>query len=240
MNFAKAKMRPGTVLETSNNGILRAEVPGLFHKSDLKNLPPIRPFPATSSNNFSTPAVGEEVWVLFFEDNPEELRWFRKEDGDSNEFVSYSIPDPNDPENNNLNIPIQDLNNVEIISNKQTGMGYATIFFSDGTGWVIQNQMVSAKITNSGVVLTSGMPHGTIDINKDGISLGTVGTSDHPACYGDKTADLINKLIMALDALAETAFANPYTSNMGSALKQSLNMFRNDVQYICSDYVTID
>ena len=74
------ELRPGTILEVlTDEGVIKASVPGLFSAQDQEVLPPIYPFCVGGSNTFSTPNVGDEVWVLSFTDNLQQLYWFRKD-----------------------------------------------------------------------------------------------------------------------------------------------------------------
>ncbi len=228
MKLINGEIRPGTILEVlSPEGAIKASVPGLFSAEDAEVLPPIQPFCVGGSNTYSTPNKGDEVWVLFFGDNEQQLFWFRKD--------NYAL------NNGKLAEDIQQKQNVEVLSNRESGTGTATIYFSDGTGWIIRNQEVVIQLDNDGnITLTNGQPHGTIEISDDGISLGTKGGSAHPACHGDKVAELFDKLIACLSCLAETAKGDPHTSPLGIALEEEITKFENDPDYINSDVVTLD
>ena len=85
MKLANGELRPGVVLEVlSVDGIIKASVPGLFSSRDQELLPPIYPFGVGASNTFSTPNIGDEVWVLSFTDNLQQLYWFRKDNFSEN------------------------------------------------------------------------------------------------------------------------------------------------------------
>lgn len=228
MKLINGELRPGTILEVlSPEGVIKASVPGLFSAEDVKVLPPIYPFCMGGSNTYSTPNKGDEVWVLFFTDNMQQLFWFRKD--------NYAM------NNGKLAGDIQQKQNVEVLSNRESGTGTATIYFSDGTGWIIRNQEVAIQLDNEGnIILTNGQPHGTIEISKDGISLGTKGGSAHPACHGDRVAELFDKLIDCLSNIAQVAKGNPYTYAIGTVLEMEIAKFENDPDYINSDVVTLD
>ena len=228
MKLINGELRPGTILEVlSPEGVIKASVPGLFSAEDVEVLPPIYPFCIGGSNTYSTPNKGDEVWVLFFTDNMQQLFWFRKD--------NYAL------NNGKLAGDIQQKQNVEVLSNRESGTGAATIYFSDGTGWIIRNQEVVIQLDNDGnITLTNGQPHGTIEISDDGISLGTKGGSAHPACHGDKVAELFDKIIDCLSNVAQVAKGNPYTTAIGTALEMEIAKFENDPDYINSDVVTLD
>ena len=79
MNFAH--IRPGRVLSVEDNkGTIKACCCGLFSEEDeIDKLPPIHQFPLGGANNFSSPSVDDEIWLLFFDDNPLELFYIRKD-----------------------------------------------------------------------------------------------------------------------------------------------------------------
>ena len=81
MRLSNAILRPGKVLEVVDaNGTIKVSAPGLFSdQDDPKLLPPVTPLLLLHSNQYSTPIVGNEVWVLNFTDNTQQLYWFRKD-----------------------------------------------------------------------------------------------------------------------------------------------------------------
>lgn len=228
------ELRPGIVLEVlTTTGVIKASVPGLFSAQDKDVLPPIYPFCIGGSNTFSTPNRGDEIWVLSFTDNPQQLYWFRKDNFAQNNGRKGG--------KTRTGKNVQSETNVEVISNRDSGPGTATIYFSDGTGWIIQNQNAVIQLDPKGhILLSNGQPHCTIEIGDDGISLGTEGGSLHPACHGDKVAKLFQKITQAFEALSVTAKANPYTTALATTIDQELEKFKDDFNYINSDTVTLD
>ena len=236
MKLINGELRPGTILEVlTPDGVIKASVPGLFSSEDVENLPPIYPFCMGGSNTFSTPNKGDEVWVLFFTDNLQQLFWFRKD----NFAKAYGSMGGKSASGNKQGIQVE--KNVEVLSNRDSGTGIATIYFSDGTGWIIQNQRAVIQLAQDGTItLSNGQPHCTIDITNDGISLGTKGESKHPACHGDKVTELFEKIIACLSNVAQVAKGNPYTTAIGTVLETEIKKFENDPDYINSDTVTLD
>ena len=123
MKLSSATIRPGKVLEVlDNKGTIKASAPGLFTSQDKDKLPPIMHAPwGAHPNSFTTPDEGKEVWIINFTDNKRQLYWFRKDPFDKN-----------NSDNNN----IQDEQNVEVLCSRKSGMGWATIYFSDDSGWM--------------------------------------------------------------------------------------------------------
>lgn len=236
MKLMDGELRPGVILEVlSTDGVIRASVPGLFSSVDKDVLPPIYPFGLSGSNAFSTPNVGDECWVLFFHNNPEQLYWFRKDN------FSTNNGDRNKDGLKRAGGSIQGQTNVEVLSSRESGLGWATIYFSDGTGWIIQNQDAVMQLDKDGnILLSTGAPHGEIEISDDGISLGTKGGAAHPACHGDSVADLFDNIIKTLRAIQTASSSNPYTIAIGNAIEPLLSKYENDAEYIKSDYVTLD
>lgn len=222
MKLANAILRPGKVIEVLDGGKIRAYVPGLFPEEYKDKLPPIWPFFTNSSNAYSEPKVYEDVWVLNFSDNPLDLHWFRKD---------------NHVENNQEIIG----ENVEVLCNREAGMGWAQIFFTDGTGWIIRNEESTIQIRQDGsIMLQMDWPHRTIDINDKNISLGTEGESAHPAALGDKTQDSITAICGLFNVLSTVAKTNPYTMMMGTTIDALLPGIKNSIGPIASKHVTLD
>jgi hypothetical protein len=226
MKLSHGNIRPGIVKAVLNNGIIKAASPGLFNITDnVELLPPIMPwFIGSNSNAFSQPNYGDEVWILSFNDNPLQLFWFKKE------YVGTQWGD----------LPI-DAQNVEIVCNRDTKNGWATIYFSDGTGWVIGNgetQVILAK--DGSIQLGTGDLNRYIHINSKNISIGSLNESAHPAAFGDKTESVFNSLCILLSNVANVALANPYTAAIGTAILTTLPNISNKIPDISSNNVTID
>jgi hypothetical protein len=233
MKLFKGTIRPGTVLEILEDGLIKASAPGLFSfADDPVMMPPIMPwFVGNVSNSFSKLKKYDEVWILNFSDNPRQLYWFRKD---------------NLKDNNELLIPgtdsrVVDEENVDIVCNRDADGEWATIYFSDGSGWVIGKGDSIMQIRPDGtILLDTGMPNRCIDINGKSISIGSPGESAHSAAYGDATEAAMLSLCMLLNKVAMSAIANPYTAAIGTTLLKSLPSVIDQIPDISSTHVTID
>ena len=224
MKLSNAILRPGKVLEVvDTNGTIKVSAPGLFSdQDDPKLLPPVTPLLLFHSNQYSTPIVGNEVWVLNFTDNTQQLYWFRKDNYVEN------------------NLDIQEETNVEILCNKESGMGWATIYFSDDSGWYIRNDQTFIQLDPDGnIKLKHPSAHRCIDINSNNISIGSEGESAHPACLGDETADILWKIYMTFNAIKVASAANPFTAHLSAAINM-VDDWSGDIPYVKSQHVTID
>lgn len=223
MKLANGILRPGTVLEVIENGCIKASVPGLFSSEDIDKLPPIRPFFYGSANSFSQPSKYDEVWVLSMSDNPLQLHWLRKDD-----YIEK-------------NKEILQEENVEIICNRESGMSWATIYFSDGSGWVIKNDDSKIQIRKDGsIVMGMGWPHRTIDITPKSISLGSEGGSQHSAAYGDSIEAFLEDILSLFQTISTTAMMNPYTLAIGQSIINKLPKLQQNIGTISSPHVTLD
>lgn len=226
MKLSKGTIRPGTVLEVLDNGIIKASAPGLFSfVDDPEMLPPIMPwFIGHNTNAFSKLKQYDEVWIMNFSDNPRQLYWFRK-----------------DNISENTNVAINTEENVEIVCNRDLGGDWATIYFSDGSGWVISKGESIMQIKADGsILLNTGLPNRCIDINGKNISIGSEGSSAHPAAYGDAVESLLMSLCLLLQNVAIKSMANPYTMAIGTTIMAKLPSITNKVSNISSQHVTID
>lgn len=227
MKLINGTLRPGSVLEVLENGKIKASAPGLFSSQDKDLVPPIMPFweiIGGHANAFSTPTEGDEVWILNMTDNPLQLYWFRKDDHiDANKKIFAE----------------GGTENVEIICNRESGVGYATLYFSDGSGWVLRNDDSHLQIYPDGhIELGMNWPHRTIKIDPKAIHLGS-GNNEHPACYGDETAAILLKICGLLQALGKVAKMIPYTAALAPLFSMAKSI-QEDIPGIKSSHVKID
>jgi hypothetical protein len=224
MTLSNAILRPGTVLQVVDNiGTIKVSAPGLFSEMDDPNmLPPVSPLLLNFSNQFSTPNVDDEVWVLNFLDNPLQLYWFRKDNFEKN------------------NEEFQNEKNLEVLCSRSSGFSWATIYFSDDSGWIIKNDQSCIQINKDGdIKLKHPAPNRCIEINSDNISLGSEGESSHPAAYADVISELLNKVYMTFSAISSSAAANPMTAHIGAAI-QSIGDWSTEIPNIESQNVTLE
>lgn len=225
MKLCNAILRPGKILQiVDSNGTIKVSAPGLFSEADkLELLPPVVPFLTSHTNQFSTPIVGDEVWIINFFDNTQQLYWFRKDN-----FI----------ENNKK---ILEEENVEVLCNKENGqMGWATIYFSDNSGWIIKNDKSYIQINKDGEIqLNYPQAHRCIDINSDNISLGSKGVSSHPAAFADNISEILWKIYMTFEAIKTSSLPNPYTTSIASAIDM-IGDWSDDIESIKSQNVTLD
>lgn len=223
MKLANAILRPGKVLDVLENGYIIAEVPGLFSSQDIGKLPPIEPMFHGAENSFSQPKKYQEVWILNMVDNPQQLYWFRKD-----KLVEK-------------NGALLNETNVEILCNRESGIGWATIYFSDGSGWVIQKDSSVIQIREDGsIVMKMDWPKRAIEITENAINIGTEGGSAHPAAYGDKMEDILTDICTLLKSMQLVANTNPYTVMLSKVMKPQIKKIQEKIGTISSQQVYID
>jgi hypothetical protein len=177
----------------------------------------------SNCNSFTQPLEQDEVWIMNFADNPRQLYWFRK-----------------DRVENNFNIPLNE-EHVEIICNREIGGEWCTIYFSDGSGWIIGKGESIIKIRPDGtILLDTGIDNRCIDINGKNISIGSEDKSAHPAAYGDITINVLNDICNLLSQTASAALSSPFSSAIGSTIMSTLPTIISKIPDIQSDNVTID
>lgn len=225
MKLVNGILRPGEILEVLENGKIKASAPGLFTKEDKDLNPPIMPFwelMGSHANTFSTPIVGDEIWLLNLIDNPLQLYWFRKDDHITHNKEIFAETGTA---------------NVEILCNRESGVGYASLFFSDGTGWMLRNDDSRLQIFPDGhIELGMNWPHRTITIDAESIRLGD---GAHPACYADETASILLRICGLLQNAAIAAKTTPYTMAL-SPIFECAKTIQEDIPGIKSTHVKID
>ena len=224
MNLRDCILRPGTVKQVLENGEIKAVVPGLFNINDIEKAPPIYPFFGNQSNSYSYPNEGEEVWVLNVLGNNRQLYWFRKDDYKEN------------------NKELLQEENVEVLCNKEFGGGlWASIYFSDGSGWVINRDDSRIQIKSDGsILLDSGFPGRLIDINSQSISLGSPGKSKHTAAYGDVVTDTMEIIYNMFNMIKEASKISPQTQGISVAIESQINQLNSIIPKIASQNVTLE
>lgn len=242
MKLNNGTIRPGTVMEVLENGIIKASAPGLFNFSDDPNLmPPIMPwFIGGHSGTFSSPKQYDEVWIMNFDDNPRQLYWFRKDRVEDNinlidpEELPKTLVDKDTP------APLTE-QNVEILCNREVKGDWCTIYFADGSGWVLSKGGSIIQIRPDGSIqLNTGMSKRCLDISPTGISLGSEGKSSHPACYGDVTMEILNGFLALLKQIEMVATPNPYTSPIGTVLTTNIPILEEKIPKMVSSHVTLE
>jgi hypothetical protein len=212
-------------MEVLENGCIKASAPGLFNFSDDPNLmPPIMPwFIGGNSNTFSQPKQYDDVWILNFSDNPRQLYWFRK-----------------DKVSDNSNLPISE-ENIEILCNRDVMGEWCTLYFSDGSGWILSKGESVIQIRPDGSIqLNTGMDKRCIDITPVGISLGSPSKSTHPAAYGDVTMEVFNGILAILKQIQMAATPNPYTTAIGTVLAANIPLLESKIPKVVSSHVTLE
>lgn len=216
-------MRPGRVIEVLGSGNVKVSAPGLFSEEDKDLLPTVMPFFGLHANSYSEPKEQDEVWVLNVDGNPLQLFWFRKDDRTEH------------------NEELEGEENVEIICNREAGTGYATIYFSDGTGWMFRNGDSFINIMSDGsILLDPGIDNRQIHLCGDSISLGSKDGSAHKAGYGDEIRKALDMIQSCLTAIKMAAAGNPYTMPISSAIGSIPDNLKTQITKTVSSNVTLD
>lgn len=225
MKFASATIRPGTISSVLENGHIKASVPGLFMNGDEESNPSIAPFcelMGQHANMFSTPVAGEAVWVINTTDNPRELYWFRKD---------------NHIENNKAIFEEGGKENVEIICNRQGANGWATMYFSDGSGWIIRNNESVVHILDNGDIdINTNKDHRKITIDPEAIKLGN---GEHPGALADFVQARLEEICDLLLDAAKAANSYPETMTLNPVFNRAKGI-KEKIPEILSQHIKLD
>lgn len=215
-------MRPGRVIEVLGSGNVKVTAPGLFAEEDKDLLPTVMPFFGLHANTYSEPKLDDEVWVLNFDDNPLQLFWFRKDDRTEH------------------NADLEGEENVEVLCNREAGTGYATIYFSDGTGWMFRNGSSLMNIRADGTIILNANGNTVLHVTDSGISLGSENESAHPGCFGDETQKALQMISSCLKAIRQAAQPNAYTAAISAAIGSTPENLDQQAGAIISNKITLD
>lgn len=227
MVLSQGHIRPGRVLQVvDNQGVIKASCCGLFSDQDEPDkLPPLYQFSFGGTNNFYKPHEDEEVWVLFFDDNPLELFYIRKEN------VSENL-------NEILKTKHEE---CEVLMSKELTQGFVQFYFTDGEGWILRNfDSVIQMRADGSILLDAGSEHRKIDINEDSISIGSIGNSAHTAAYGDEIVNTFNKVVSILNTMVTTCTKIPEVVILGEKIKSGIPALEEQIEKIESQHVTLD
>lgn len=227
MVLSQGHIRPGRVLQVVNNqGVIKASCCGLFSDVDEPDkLPPVYQFSFGGANNFYMPHEDEEVWVLFFDDNPLELFYIRK-----------------DNINENLNNILKTKHEeCEVLMSKELSAGFVQFYFTDGEGWILRNFDSVIQIRPDGsILLDAGSAHRKIDINDNSISLGSIGSSAHTAAYGDEVVAAFNKVVFIFNAMIAACSLSSNHTLLKLFIEKTIPDLKAQIEKIESEHVTLD
>ncbi len=198
MRLDRCILRPGIVLKVMDNkGTIKAEAPGLFPREDNTDLmPPI--YPATflfNTNGFTTPVEGDEVWIMNFEDNLQQLYWLRKDSLDDDKKLL-----------------VDEEGKIDVILNRDSGKGWGTMYFSDGSGWVISRDKSKINIkANGDIEISHPNTKRTIYIDGRGIHLGKKDAT-HTATFADQLIPILYDIANQMFRIKLGMSLNPYTA----------------------------
>ena len=231
MELKDVKIIPGYFVKQNPDGSIKAKVPGVFNNTDdVEKWPNIYPWHnGGMSGTYSKLKEGDIVWVLFNKTNKEELFWLRKDI----EFVEPKITD---------NLLSEDNMILEVLCQKEMKNGEtAALYLTDDDGWLLTKGDTKIHITSAGnITLSNGMDNRTVDIGPEGISLGSLGTSAHPAVKGDVLVKVLLSLTRLLKQVELACSMNPYTVAVGNVIKMSLPAISDNIPSITSSNVTLD
>lgn len=175
------------------------------------------PWNTGNSNSYTAPRVGDQVWVANFSDNPMQLYWVRKDD-------------------RVLNKALESQSNVEVVCNRETGLGNAAIYYTDEQGWMIQNGDTFITLPPNGGVEINGEQ---IILNTERINIGNTEDATHPAVLGDELQKVLIAIQAALATVQQSASCNAYTVAIANALGSQPMRIKNMIDNITSSSLTI-
>ena len=233
MKLIQGNIRPGTVLELIDGsvGCVKVSAQGIFTDADgTEVLPPVYPWPfGYHRNSFSCPVIGEEIWLLSFNDNPMQLYWAHKDD------LSVALKD----------LPTSDAGqNLEVVLNREyEDSKWAILYFDNGDGWMMkkgEDGLINIREDGS-ILLKTKYDKRIIDICEDSISLGTEGKAeDNAMLFGKWKEWMQNELCgNVFGELINLLNSNPYTAPVAIGFKPIIEKFKQTGDEIKSNHISI-
>lgn len=212
MELDQVFVKIGTVKQILPDGFIKARVEGSFDDEDLSKLPPIRFSPFTGTGSFSTPYVGERVWVIGDHSDPLALFWLPINE------VSYPQNMPNTtPEHQEMMLK----ENCSVLIKKPRAGGlYDATYYIDDDGCHVQDGETSVTISNTnGVIIkarniTIGDENSVIKIGsgKDQLALSKV--TDR------KLTELGALITKVISVIQKAAAGNQFTMPISGVLAE--------------------
>ena len=230
MKLKYGEIRPGKVLRVEDSfGTIKGSCLGVFsEKDDPELIPPMTPSPLsqTSSTSFCRPHVGDRIWVLIFSDNPWEI------------FYTFQ----NHAKDDNSEVLEHDYEDTEILMRRKNPKGEdAMIHYNSEDGSIVKNGKAIYQADQKGNLhMEREGKHRTIEVNENGISLGSSGKSDQPAVLGDKLEDALKSIYKCLKQISAVCKDNQYTAAISPAIDNVLPAIRSNIEQIKSQHVTLD
>ena len=224
MKLSCGHIRPGKVLTVEDNyGTIKGSCAGLFSVEDSpEKLPPIYPFLKMSPTQFVKPNVGDDIWVLFFTDNPQEL------------FYVFQGSTQNTAKLDKTTGSLEEYdNNVQILMACESGFNGAELSFSTQDGWKLSNDSVEMTMKDDNTFALKN-DNGELQMNDSGICLSG---SDHSVARGDVVMDRFSKLESMLKLFAKSLNGNPYTASAGAVLENLVDSYMTNFDEIESPNV---
>lgn len=228
MRLEDCEVRPGVVLRVEDEfGTIKASCPGMFSEEDDPDmLPPVYPFIQSSGSSFNQPHEDDPIFVWSNDSNPLEL------------FYTFRFNVKNTGSSSVLSKKPKD---AEILVSRDSGLSTSDLYYTAEDGWILKNDSSKFQIDKEkNISISKEDPHRTIEVNDEGISLGSAGGSAEPAVLGNKLSACLMKLYAGLKNTAESMKGNPYTAAAGAELSASIEAFKRDINKICSSNVTLD
>lgn len=216
MNLMHAYLRPGKVREVLDNyGNIKCSAVGIFKEDEvLEKLPPVSPSPfmRTSATGFSKPQVGDDIWVMFFKDNPR--------------LIFYSFQgDAKTMNSGDLDVGYDD---VEIMSKR----GDSLLMCDSEDGWTMKNGDGFMNVSKDNINIANSKRG--ITMTENGIRL-TSDKEDQPMVLGNELKVLLQDLCSMMNNLGQTAMSNPHTAPLGAIIKSNMLKVESRLKKILSE-----
>lgn len=228
MRLSCGEIRPGKVLRVEDQyGTIKGSCMGVFaDDEDPDKIPPMIPFMKMSSTSFCQPHEGDRIWVMMFGDNPWEF------------FYVFQ----GDAKTNNQDILDGEFDDIEVAMRRKTpDGGNAMMVYTDKTGMVMANgEAIIQADQDENVHMERKGEHRTVEVNEEGISLGSPGKSAEPAVLGDSCEKAFKSIYRCFSELSKASAENPYLSEISPIIDNILPEMRCWIEQIKSEHVTLD
>lgn len=237
MRLCNGEIRPGKVLSVVNSyGVVKASCCGLFSElDDTEKLPPVRPFLRMSPTSYVKPNVGDDIWVMVFHDNPQELYYMFQGCSEKTNTTYLGDVDTDTSEQ------------CEILSKHGDDDSPAVVKYSDTEGWNVKCGETGMNVRPDNTVVVGNVSKENenfkgivIDDNHINLCANNNTENTQPAVLGTELTKCLNNIVDLLMQVSASCKADPYTAHIAVAIESKMSQFVESIDPIKSKNVVLD
>jgi len=225
MEIDGVKIIPGVIIDIEDPkkiGRIKCDVPTLFVSSEMNKdgMPWIYPLIMPGYQRFSSPAVGQKVWVIQNTQN-------------YNEFWYVPMQEFTSDVKTLINGDTDDYDSIELLAYRNLGSNALYVYYLNSQGFMIKiGDTAKINITPKGEIkMQAG--EAKVELRENKVYIGN-GETGQAAVMGETLKDMIESLSMKLNALGSTASNSPYTTHLSGPIYDCAEALSDTNSLLCN------